>query len=203
MKLIGIALLVGGMALSIGAPFEAREARLLAARGIDTTATVTRVDIQRLSRGSRTAHVDVEFEDEFGLSATGSDVIYCGDADSVAVGDRVVITYDPEEVAPPQFAECPQSQEITIPLVIGVVVMAAGTFVVLRTWRASGWRRRWWGIPILIVGVLFVGTSFEDDCRCRELAYTGGALVLIGTVPLVAPRKPETIELPPEPAAPS
>jgi hypothetical protein len=60
-------------------------------------------------------------------------------------------------------------------------------------------------VPILIVGILFAGTSFEDDCRCPELVYTGGALVILGTAPLVAPRKPETIELPPDPgpAAPS
>lgn len=197
MRIIGIALLIGGMALSIGAPSDARDARVLAERGVDATAVVTDLSIRGGGRGSSPhAVVDVEFEDELGLSQESSGIIYCGEPEAISVGDEVEITYDPEEVAPPQFTECPQSQEITIPVIIGIVVIGAGTVLVLWGWGSNGWRRRWWGILWLILGILFSGTSFEDDCGCPELIYTGGALVVIGVVPLVAPRKRPTIEAP-------
>ena len=190
MMIIGIAFLVGGMAVSVGAPAEAREARLLAERGTETTATVTDVTIERAGGlTSDYAVVDLEFRDASGSSRWSFDVIYCGEPEAISVGDVVEITYDPEEVAAPQFAECEQSQEITIPLIIGIAALAAGTLCVLWAWRASRWRRRWSGIAILIVGVVFAGASFDDDCGCSEVVYTGAALVVIGTVPLVAPRQ--------------
>lgn len=194
MILLGIALLVGGMALSVGAPSDARAASLLAERGVITTATVSDLSVREGGRYSGPIAVaDVEFLDEFGLLKESSGITYCGEAEDVSVGDEVEITYDPEQVAPTQFAECEQSQEITIPLVIGIIVIGAGTLCVLWAWRASGWRRRWWGIATLIVGILFAGTSFEEDCRCSELVYTGAALIVIGTVPLIAPRfRPNT-----------
>ncbi|HJR44588.1 MAG TPA: hypothetical protein VJ927_03200 [Actinomycetota bacterium] len=202
MMLIGIALLVGGMAVSVGAPFEAREARLLADRGIETIATITAIDIRGGGRNSSPyAVADVAFQDEFGLRQEPPGIIYCGEPEDISVGDEVEITYDPEEVAPPQFTECPQSQEITIPLVIGAVVIAAGTLFVLRAWWARGWRKRWWGIAILVLGIGFTGTSFEEDCRCQEMVYTGVALIVIGTVPLVAPRVTTASGGPPDPGA--
>ena len=112
------------------------------------------------------------------------------------MADEVTITYDPDEVAPSQFTECPQRQEITIPFIIGIAGIAAGTLCVLWGWKAKGWRNRWCGIPILIVGILFAGTSSEDECRCPEFVYTGGALIAIGTVPLVAYRKPSEVGVP-------
>ncbi len=186
MMILGIAFLVGGMAVSIGAPADAREARLLAERGIETTATVTDVTIRRGPAGGSYPAVDLEFRDESGSVEHSTDVIYCGEPEAISVGDGVEITYDPEEVAATQFAECEHSQEITIPLLIGIAALAAGTLCVLWAWRANRWRRRWWGIAVLIVGVVFVGSSFDDACDCPEVVYTGGALVVIGTVPLVA-----------------
>lgn len=188
--LLGIALFVGGMAVSIGAPSDAREARVLAERGISTTATITDLSVRGGGRRSSPyAVADVEFQDEFGLPAESSGIIYCGEHEEISVGDEVEITYDPEEVAKPQFTECPHSQEITIPLVIGIVVLAAGTLCVLWAWRGRGWRWRWAGIAPLILGILFVGTSFQDDGQYAELIYTGAALIIIGAVPLVAPRR--------------
>ena len=190
MMVLGIAFLVGGMAVSIGAPADAREARLLAERGVETTATVTGVTIRGLGPSSDPyAEVDVEFRDESGSVERSPDVVYCGEPEAISVGDDVTITYDPQEIAAPQFAECEHSQEITIPLIIGIAALAAGTGCVLWAWRASRWRKRWWGIAILIVGAVFTGASFDDDCDCPEVVYTGGALVVIGTVPLVAPRR--------------
>ena len=197
MRIVGIALLIGGMALSIGAPSDARDARVLAERGVDTTAVVTDKSIRGGGRGSSPyAVVDVEFQDELGTSHESSGIVYCGETQDIAVGDEVEITYDPDEVAPPQFTECPQSRETTIPVIIGIVVIGAGTLVVLWDWGSNGFRPRWWGVLWLILGILFFGTSFEGDCRCPELIYTGGALVIIGVVPLVAPRKRPAIEAP-------
>ena len=191
MTILGIALLVGGMAVSVGATADAREARLLAERGIGTTATVTDVAMRRAGgTGSAFVVADIEFRDDWGLSEQAFDVTYCGEPEAISVGDVVEITYDPEEAAAPQFAECEQSQEVTIPLVIGIAALAAGTYCVLWTWRAARWRRRWWGIAVSLVGVVLAGASFDDDCSCREFVYSGSALVVIGTVPLVAGRRP-------------
>lgn len=204
MMVLGIALFVLGMAVSIGAPSDAHDARLLEARGVDTSATVTEVAIRRLTRRTSSfAEVDVTYEDEFGLPREESDIAYCGEPDEIAVGNEVEITYDPEEVAPARFVECPGSQEVTIPLVIGVVVLGAGTMVVVAALRARGLRHRWLGIPIAIVGILFGGTALDEECRCQEAIYTGGALVVIGTAGLVFPRKVSPVgaptpETPPE-----
>ena len=189
MMILGIAFLVGGMALSVGAPADAREARMLAERGVETTATVTDVAIRHEPSGAAYAVVDVEFRDGLGLSEDAFDVIYCGEPEAISVGDGVEITYDPEGVAAPQFTKCEHSREITIPLLIGIATLAAGTSCVLWAWRANRWRGRWWGVAILIVGAVFVGASLDDDCECSDFVYTGGALVVIGTVPLVAPRR--------------
>jgi hypothetical protein len=189
MMFLGIVLMVAGMAVSVGAPAEARDARVLEARGVETTATVTSVDIRGGGKNSSPyAVVDLDYEDEFGLPVTAAGVIYCGEEDDIVVGGKVQITYDPEEQAPAQFTACPQSQAIAIPTIIGVVVLAAGTVCVLWGWRAGGWRRRWWGIGLVLLGILMAGASSEDDCNCTELVYTGAALVVVGAVPLVAPR---------------
>ena len=187
--LLGIPLLVLGMALSFGAPTEAREARLLAYRGVDTEATVTDVTIRGGGGGlSRHARVDVSLRDEFGLSAKAADVIYCGDYEAIRVGDTVAITYDPEGEARAQFTECPQSQEIAIPVMIGVVVLGAGTICVVLSWLKNGWRRRW-AIPILILGILLVRASLEEECQCQDFIYTGASLVVTAAVPLATPRR--------------
>lgn len=189
MMFLGIVLMVAGMAVSVGAPIEAREAKVLAARGVETTATVTNVTIRGGGKNSSPhAVVELDYEDAFGVPVTASGVFYCGDEDEIVVGDEVEITYDPEEQAPAQFTACPQSQAIALPTIIGIVVLAAGTVFVLLGWRARRWKRRWWGIGLVILGILFAGTSSQDDCNCSELVYTGAALVVVGTVPLVAPR---------------
>jgi hypothetical protein len=194
MRLIaGIAFFIGGMAVSIGATSDARNARLLDERGVEATATVTDVTFTKGGQGygRRYALVDAEFHDELGFPAESSDLLYCGASDAISVGEKVTITYDPEEVLPARFTECPQSKEITIPLIIGVVALALGTMGILWAWLRSGWRRRWIGIPILIVGILFVGTSFDGEYQ--ELIYTGAALIIIGTLPLFAPRRHVTV----------
>lgn len=191
---LGIALLVGGMAVSVGAAADARDARVLADRGVETTAEVSDVTTHSHGGGSTHSHADVEFTDEVGLRQEGLDIAYCGEPDGVEVGDQVEITYDPEmtydpeAAALPQFSECPQSQALAIPVAIGVVALAGGTVAVLLAWRAGGWKRRWVGIPIALLGILFAGTSFDDSCGCAEFVYTGASLVVIGVVPLVAPR---------------
>ena len=190
MMLLGIALFVLGMAVSIGAPSDANDARLLEARGVETTATIMEVEIRQLSRRTSSfAEVDLTYEDELGLTRHETDIPYCGERDEVAVGTEVELVYDPEEVVTPRFVQCPGSQEVTIPLIIGVVVLGAGTLVIVAAWRARGLRRRWLGAPIAIVGLLFMGTAVDEECRCREAIYTGGALVIIGAAGLVVPRK--------------
>lgn len=184
MMLAGIALLVGGMAVSIGAPSDAREARLLAERGMEVTATVTDVILRS---SPEYAVVDLEFRDESGSSRQSSDITYCGEPETISVGDEVTVIYDPEGVAGPQFAECEQSQEIAIPLLIGVGGTAAGTICVLWAWKAKRWRSRAWAIPIFVAGAVLAGASFDDDCDCGEFVYTGVALVVVGTAPWVDP----------------
>lgn len=184
MMLVGIALLVGGMAVSIGAPADAREARLLAERGIETTAAVTDVTLRS---SPEYAVVDLEFRDESGSFRQSSDMIYCGEPEAISVGDEVAVIYDAEGVARPQFADCEQSQEIAIPLLIGVGGTAAGTFCLVWAWKAKRWSRRWWGIPIFAVGVVLAAASFDDDCDCGEFVYTGVALVVVGAAPWVDP----------------
>jgi hypothetical protein len=193
----GIAFVVGGMALSVGPAADARDARTLADRGVETTATVVGGEIRKES-GDPYAVVDVEYLDELGASTRANGIVYCGEPGDVAVGDEVVVTYDPEEIVPAQFSECEHSQESTIPLVIGIVGLAIGTAMVLRSWWTRRWRRRWSvGIPLVILGILVVGTSFDPGYA--ELVYTGGALIVIGVVPMVAPRRAETPELPVSP----
>ena len=188
--LLGIALFVLGMAVSIGAPSDANDARLLESRGVDTIATVTDVTIRQLTRRTSSyAEVELTYEDEVGLAQEESGIPYCGEPDEVAIGMEVEITYDPEGEVEPRFVRCPGSQEVTIPLIIGVVVLAGGTFVILAAWRERGLRRRWLGVPIAIVGVLFMGTALDEECRCREAVYTGGGLAIIGAAGLVLPRK--------------
>jgi hypothetical protein len=197
MMVLGIALFVLGMAVSIGAPSDANDARLLEARGVDTTATVTDITIRRLSRRTSSfAEVVVTYEDEFGLPREESDIAYCGEPDEIAVGTEVELTYDPEEVVSARFVECPGSQETTIPLIIGVLVLGAGTLLVVAALRARGLRRRWLGVPIAVVGLLFGGTALDEECRCREAVYTGGALVIIGAAGLVFPRKVSPVGAP-------
>ena len=201
MMLLGIALFVLGMAVSIGAPSDANDARLLEARGVETTATVTDVSIKQLTRRTSSfAEVMFTYEDEFGVPQEDSGIPYCGEPDEVTVGMKVRITYDPEGVVEPRFGGCPGSQEVTIPLIIGVVVLAAGTLVILAAWRSRGLRRRWLGVPIAIVGVLFMGTALDEECRCREAVYTGGGLAIIGTGGLILPRRALSAE-PPTPEA--
>lgn len=185
----GIAFLVGGMAISIGAPADAREARALAERGVTTVATITDGELREgIGRGSsRYAVLDVEYVDEFGVVSQADGIIYCGEPEDVAVGDELEVTYDPEDLVPAQFSQCEHSQEITIPLVIGIAALLTGTILVLRDWWTRGWKRRWLvGVPLVILGLLFIGTSFDPGYQ--ELIYTGSALVLIGIVPIVVPR---------------
>jgi hypothetical protein len=186
---LGAALFVGGMALSIGAPFEAREAQILADRGVATSATVGAVTTHTHGGGSSHSHADVELADELGLPQAARDLAYCGEPGALRTGDEIEITYDPEGTAQPQFSECPQSQETTIPLVIGVVGVAGGTATLLFAWSRRGWRRRWIGVPLVVVGILFVATSFDEECRCDEIVYTGAALVIVGSAPLLNGRR--------------
>jgi peptidoglycan/LPS O-acetylase OafA/YrhL len=82
--------------------------------------------------------------------------------------------------------------------VIGVAALLIGTIIVLRFWWTRNWARRWSiGAASLILGVLFVGTSLDSEYA--EAVYTGGALVVIGVVPMVAPRRAEKPELPAPP----
>ena len=86
----GIAFLVGGMAVSIGAPADARDARALADRGVRTTATVTDGEVRDgIGRGSDPYLVaDVEYVDELGAPARAEGVVYCGEPEDLAVATR-------------------------------------------------------------------------------------------------------------------
>ena len=76
-------------------------------------------------------------------------------------------------------------------LIAGVIALAFGALVILRAWRISGWRgRRVVGIPIALIGVLFVAASLSGDCDCREGFYFGAALAAIGIVAQFDPRRP-------------
>lgn len=76
-------------------------------------------------------------------------------------------------------------------LIVGVIALAFGVLAVLRAWRNSGWRyRHVVGIPIALLGALFVATSFSADCDCKETIYFGVALVVIGVVAQFSPRRP-------------
>lgn len=78
----------------------------------------------------------------------------------------------------------------TILVVIGVAALTFGTYVVARAWASGGWRRRRVvGIPVLLVGTLFVAAALSDDCDCRETIYFGLALVTVGAIAQVAPAK--------------
>lgn len=189
----GIAFLVGGMAVSIGAPADARDARTLADRGVAATATIIEREIREgVGLGSDPyAVVDVEYVDEFGARSRAEGITYCGEPEDVAVGDEVEVTYDPEDLVPAQFSECEQSQEITIPVAIGVAALSTGTIMVLRGWSTRGWKRRWLlGVPLVVSGILFAGTSL--DSVYQELVYTGAALIVLGVVPMVAPRRADS-----------
>ena len=76
----------------------------------------------------------------------------------------------------------------TVLLAIGIVALAAGTFVVLRAWRASGWKLRRIGIPIAIVGAITAAASFSENCDCSQLVYFAVALVVIGVAAQFVPR---------------
>lgn len=75
----------------------------------------------------------------------------------------------------------------TVLLVIGIVAVALGTLVVLRAWRAAGWRWRRAGIAMAIIGGIAAAASFSENCDCGELLYFNVALVVIGVVAQFAP----------------
>ena len=178
---LGLALFIGGMAVSVGAPADARTARYLADHGVHTTATVTGVDENGGGSRSNTTFLDLEFKDEFGLSE-GARFGYCDDR-SWEIGDRVDIIYNSDDPTEMHFADCDYPTQETVAFFIGVAALALGTFVTLRAWRSSGWKlRRAVGIPLVILGVLFIGTAYSEDCNCRELAYTGAGMIVIGAV---------------------
>lgn len=170
--LLGLALLAGGLALSAGPTGEARRERALLDEGVETSATVER---------ARGAYLDVAFTDERGRSRTAS-VPSCGDRADEQAGDGVEISYDPDDPAVARLSDCPRDSALvtTILLGVGVVALCGGTVVVLRAWRASGWRWRLVGVPLAVVGALFVATSRAPDCYCNEMIYFGGSLVVVG-----------------------
>lgn len=76
-------------------------------------------------------------------------------------------------------------------LVVGVIALAFGVLVIVRAWRIAGWRlRRVVGIPVTLLGILFVAASLSDDCDCGEAIYFGVALTVIGVVAQFSPRRP-------------
>ena len=76
-------------------------------------------------------------------------------------------------------------------LIVGVIALAFGALVLLRAWRISGWRWRLIvGIPIALIGLLFVGASVSGDCDCPEAIYFGAALAVVGVVAQFKPQRP-------------
>lgn len=179
--------MVGGMAVSIGAPSDARTARRLDEHGIQAAATVVDVVIHRRPSADPIAGLELEFEDEFG-QAQRTTMNYCGDASRHGIGDEVEIRYDPDDPKITNFVECNYPTDETVALIIGVIAIVIGTLLVLFVWNAWGWRRWWIGIPVAIFGALFAGTSFEEDCACGEAIYISAALVLIGLAAVVGSR---------------
>jgi len=178
---LGIALLVGGMALSIGAPGEAKVTNRLADVGLHTSATVTEEALSRQGAGNTIVRLTIEFQDEFGLTTEGTE-IYCGEPEDKAVGDAVGVVYDPDDPEVFRFDECKHLSESGPLLIGGVVALTLGAAVILLAWRRTGWRLGFWGIPIALIGVVFIGASIDDSCECEEGLYFGIALAVIGTV---------------------
>lgn len=173
---LGIALLVGGMAVSIGAGAEAETERILAERGEEAPATI--VDV---SDDTTPATLDVKFDDEFGLSAEASFDV-CDEATG-DVGDKITVIYNPDDTSSARAEACDLSTgPQPVLAAIGITSLAAGTFVILRVWKRSGWKRRRIGIPIALLGVMFIGAAVSEGFYYLELAYTGVALALIGAV---------------------
>jgi hypothetical protein len=178
---LAIAFLIGGMAASIGASADARTVSLLNDRGIHTTAKVVGGRVERVG-GNRIATLDLEFQDEFGLTAEASRG-YCGDPEEKQVGDEIGIVYNPDDTTVVLYEDCHYSATEYVAVTIGIVALILGAFLTLRAWRSSGWKRhRVVGIPLVILGVLFIGTAYSEDCNCREASYTGAAMVIIGGV---------------------
>jgi hypothetical protein len=176
---LGIALLVGGTAVSIGATADAETTKFLEKNGVSAIAKVAAVrdDVRQTASGS-TAGLDLEFKDEFGLSAEAT-VPTCGERPARAVGDKVEILYDPDEVTVAQLQECPQSQATWL-LIVGVIAIGLGILSALRAWSWSGWRHRRWGIPLAVLGAIVGAMSFDVNCSCGGIIYISAALVIIG-----------------------
>jgi hypothetical protein len=70
----------------------------------------------------------------------------------------------------------------TVVLVIGIVAIVLGTFLVLRAWHSGGWKRRRWGIPVALLGLILLAASFDGNCECSGMVYIGASMALIGIV---------------------
>lgn len=195
---LGVLLLLLGMVFTIGPGGEAEETRRLADEGERATATVTAVDITGGGKGgSPIAYLDVEFQDDIGL-ASETNVMYCGDEDDKKVGDEVDIVYLPEDVSVAEHTACKRLSNASPFVIGGVLAIAIGTVLILRGWALSRWKRPLWGVPLAVLGVLFVGTALSDDCYCRQAIYFGAALGAIGVVVLLGSRlAPRPAALPP------
>lgn len=182
---LAIAVLVLGMALAAGASDGARAARVLDYRGEVATATVTLTDV-----GPEASRLAIEFSDDIGFSSA-TEVASCDAVEDVRAGDRFAVVYDPDDLSIAHPQGCSLSTQGTLGLLVpGVALIVVGTFLVLRSWSGSGWRRRWIGIPFALFGLLIGATALtERDCFCLELVYFGAALVVIGVAAQVAPRR--------------
>lgn len=182
----GIALLVLGMALSIGPAAEERLARVLEERGVHSTATVEGKTIKTGGR-SRSSYpvLDIEFLTDIGFHEENG-LIFCGEIEEYEVGDEIEVIYDPEDPANVNFVECHRVEEMSWLSMIGVGALAAGGFFVLKDWHGARWKRgRLVGAPLALVGFLFTGASFDPNCACPETLAFGVALAGIGVVAVI------------------
>ncbi len=181
--ILGLAFLIGGLAVTVGAGEPAGDARLLAHKGEVAEARVE--NMRRDERGNDL--VDVSYPDDIGFSAQAT-IQQCAEISPVVIGDRIEIVYDADDLTRAQATACenPTSSN-PILLAIGIISLTLGAYWLLKAWAFSGWRWRRMGIALAIIGVLFAGAAFAEDCYCIEFVYFGAALVLIGVVAQVSP----------------
>ncbi|HVF52841.1 MAG TPA: DUF3592 domain-containing protein [Actinomycetota bacterium] len=185
---LGPILLVVGMALTIGPTAEARDGSALLDHGVPATGTVIDKTIKTGGRySSRYAILDVLYTSDIGLPEEVS-LPWCGEPEDLSIGDDVPVLYDPDDLTNAGFTDCPFETEGMGYLIVGIVLLVLGTAGVLKAWQAGGWKRRRWPVALAILGLLIAAASFSEDCECREFVYTGGALIILGIVPVVAGR---------------
>jgi hypothetical protein len=194
LRLAGIAaLLVLGLALTVGPSSEAGEKEILDERGEIATATVQRSFIveTKLGPGVGGKHVeeDVSFETYVGFPVAAR-LKDCDDRKPDPPGTEVEVVYDPE--APEEHvrfvdAACPETEiSNALPFTIaGAMVLAIGYLWWAIRWQRQGWKWLGAAISILILGGFVTAAAFSENCDCRAMAWTSAPLAMLGATAII------------------